>query len=326
MVSIKNVAKKAGVGIATVSRVINNSGYVKKETRERVEAVIKELGYVPNEIARSMIAQKTKTVAVIVPTSQQLFFGRLLHDIEQELSKDDYKIMLCNSSESLDKELKYLDMLKNNRVDAVIMSTHNKIESHLDKRKALISIDRKFEGVPFITSDNFHGGELAAEELVQAGCKNLMYIGDDASGYQSPIITEVMKRRIGFCETLKKYGCENVIDIEYPFDDYEVEEQMIQKHLAKHPEVDGIFCMSDVVGSIVVRELRKLGRKVPEDVKVVGFDGSTTVLNTGLCLTTIGQSTKDIAQGIRKMVAKYAKKEIVPNIVVPVRLIKGETT
>lgn len=326
MVSIKDVAKAAGVGIATVSRVLNNSGYVKKETRERVEEVIKELGYVPNEIARSMIAQKTKIVAVIVPSSKHLFFGRLLNDIEQELSEDDYKIMLCNSSENLEKELKYLDMLKNNRVDVIIMVTNNKIEDYLDKDSSIISFDRKFIGVPYITSDNYGGGRLAAEELLKAGSKKLMYIGDDAQGVSSQVITEVTKRRLGFFDTLRDYGITNGVDIEYPLGNYEVTEDMIKGYLDEHSDVDGIFCVSDVVANLVVRILREKGKIVPDEVKIIGFDGLNTRMNNGLKLTSIRQDTRGISSGMRKMVAKYANKETVPNIVVPVRLVKGDTT
>mgnify|MGYP000956835807 CR=1 FL=1 len=105
MTNIKDVAKKAGVGIATVSRVINNSGYVKKETREKVERVISEIGYVPNEIARSMLLQKNNIVAFILPNSTHLFFGELLYHVEEELFKYGYKVMLCNSSEQMAKEM-----------------------------------------------------------------------------------------------------------------------------------------------------------------------------------------------------------------------------
>ena len=112
MASIIDVAKKAGVGIVTVSRVINNSGYVKKETRERVEKVIKEMDYVPNEIARSMTRQKNNIVAFILPNTTHLFFGELLYFVEEELYKKGYKMMLCNSSTSLEKDISYIDMLK----------------------------------------------------------------------------------------------------------------------------------------------------------------------------------------------------------------------
>jgi len=105
MANIKDVAKLAGCGIATVSRVINKSEYVKRETREKVERVISELAYHPNEIARSMTLQKNHIVAFILPNSKHLFFGELLYYVEEELFDYGYKLMLCNSSEKLEKKL-----------------------------------------------------------------------------------------------------------------------------------------------------------------------------------------------------------------------------
>ena len=175
MANIKDVASKAGVGIATVSRVINNSGYVKKETREKVERVIKEIEYIPNEIARSMTLQKNKIVAFILPNITHLFFGELSYYVEQELFEHGYKLMICNSSEQIAKEIVYLEMLKNNRVDAVILLTNNDVESLIDKNKPVVSFDRKFKDVPFVASDNYRGGVMAAKKLLELRVKETEY-------------------------------------------------------------------------------------------------------------------------------------------------------
>ena len=129
MSNIKDVAKQAGVGIATVSRVINNSGYVKKETREKIERVIELLEYKPNEIARSMTKQRNGIVAFLLPNTTHLFFGELVNSVEEALFEFGYKLLVCNSSEKIEKEIVYLDMLKNNRVDALILLTNNDIDS-----------------------------------------------------------------------------------------------------------------------------------------------------------------------------------------------------
>ena len=220
MPNIKDVARQAGVGIATVSRVLNNSGYVKKETRKKIEKIIKEINYIPNEIARSMTRQKNNIVAFIIPNSTHLFFGELLYHVEEELYKYGYKLMICNSSEKLEKEIIYLDMLKNNRVDAVILLTNNDIEKYLDKKLPLISFDRRFKDVPFVASDNYEGGVLAAKRLIEIGCTKLMFIGDDAQGDLTPVMTEVSKRRIGFSEYLAKKGVTDIVNIEYPLGNY----------------------------------------------------------------------------------------------------------
>lgn len=325
MASIKDVAKAAGVGIATVSRVINNSGYVKKETREKIEQVIKEINYVPNEIARSMTKQRNNIVAFIIPNSRHLFFGELLNYVELELYKYGYKLMVCNSTESLEKELSYLEMLKNNRVDACIFLTNNDIEGYLPKHMPLISFDRKFEDVPYVSSDNYRGGELAANHLIERGCKNLMFIGDDAQGVNAIIETEVSKRRIGFTDTALKHGM-IVTNIEYPLGDYIVIPDSVHQRIMQHPEVDGIFCISDAVACQVIRGLEKSGRRVPEDVKVVGFDGGRSFLNLGKQLTSIEQHPVQIAEAICETIRNFYIKEKVENKILSVNLNIGETT
>lgn len=325
MASIIEVAKKAGVGIATVSRVINNSGYVKKETREKIEAVIQEIGYVPNEIARSMTLQKNNIVAFILPNSTHLFFGELLYHVEEELFDHGYKMMICNSSMKKEKEIAYINLLKKNRVDAIILLTNNDVEEYLDKRLPIISFDRTFEGVPFVTSDNYHGGKLAAQHLIKSGCQNIMFIGDDAQGTHSRVVTEVSKRRIAFFDELRKHGIKNIINIEYPLGNYIYIPEYIHEIVLSHPEVDGIFCISDSVAAEVIKNLEAHGRRVPEDVKVIGFDGGRSFINLGKRITSIGQSPKLIAQAIREIIQDYYNKNEVRNIMVPIYFEKGDT-
>jgi LacI family transcriptional regulator len=324
--SIKEVAKNAGVGIATVSRVVNNSGYVKKETREKIERVIKEINYVPNEIARSMIKQKNGIVAFVIPNSSHLFFGELLNYVELELYEHGYKLMVCNSSQKIEKELTYLEMLENNRVDACVFLTNNDIEGFLPKERPLISFDRKFNGVPFVSSDNYNGGEIAAEHLIEIGCTKLMFIGDDAQGEDTKITTEVSKRRLGFIDYARLAGLDQIVNIEYPFGDYLLLPQEARNAIRSHTEVDGIFCISDAIACEVILELEKNGRKVPEDVKVIGYDGGRSFLNLGKKVTSIDQNPKEIAKAICELVIGYYSNTKIANKILPVKLNLGETT
>ena len=326
MASIIDVAKQAGVGIATVSRVINNSGYVKKETREKIEKVIAEVGYVPNEIARSMTLQKNNIVAFILPNSTHLFFGELLYFVEEELFNHGYKMMVCNSSTKKEKDIAYIDLLKKNRVDAIILLTNNDVEPYLDKRLPIVSFDRTFEGVSYVTSDNYAGGVMAAQHLLNKGCKRLMFIGDDAQGLHTRVHTEVSKRRHGFFEELKKHNITDIINIEYPLGNYTYIPEYVHQIIHSHPEVDGIFCISDAVAAEVILNLEKHGKKVPEDVKVIGFDGGRSFINLGKRLTSVGQSPKLIAEGIAQIIKNLYEQKTVMKIVVPVYLQEGETT
>lgn len=325
MASIIDVAKKAGVGIATVSRVINNSGYVKKETRDKIEKVIEEIGYVPNEIARSMTLQKNNIIAFILPNTTHLFFGELLYFVEEELFKSGYKMMLCNSSERLEKEIAYIDLLKKNRVDAIILLTNNDVEPYLDKTLPILSFDRKFDDLPFVASDNYHGGVLAARHLIKKQCKNIVFIGDDAQGVNTKVKTEVSKRRIGFLDELKRNHITNVLNIEYPLGNYIYIPEYVTEIIDAHPEIDGIFCISDSVAAVVIRHLEKIGKRVPEDVKVIGFDGGRSFNNLGKRITSIGQSPKLIAEAISQVIHNYYDKKTVSSVIVPIYFQEGDT-
>lgn len=325
MANIKDVARKAGVGIATVSRVINDSGYVKKETRVKVQKVIEEIGYMPNEIARSMTKQKTNIVAFVIPNSMHLFFAELVYYLEQQLFEIGYKLMVCNSSEQIKKEIEYLDMLKNNRVDAVVLLTNNDIEHHLNKSLPLISFDRKFVDIPCVASDNFKGGELAAQRLLDLGCKKIMFIGDDAQGDNTPVVTEVTNRRLGFTQYIEKHGGYDVVNIEYPLGDYIITDEEVHNLIGDYPDIDGVFTISDAVAMAVVKEFEKTGKRVPEDVKVIGFDGGRSFLNLGKKITSISQDSIEIARAISDLVLAYFNDGKLENKIIPVHLEEGET-
>ncbi|MBN2540040.1 MAG: LacI family DNA-binding transcriptional regulator [Bacilli bacterium] len=325
MANIKDVARLAGCGIATVSRVINKSGYVKKETREKVEKIIEELSYQPNEIARSMTRQKNHIVAFILPNSKHLFFGELLYHVEEELFDYGYKLMLCNSSEKLEKEIIYLEMLKNNRVDALILLTNNDVEKYLNKSLPIVSFDRYFDDVPFVASDNYQGGVLAAKRLIQHGCKNIMFIGDDAQGEHTQVNTDVSKRRIGFIDTLEKYHIRNIVNLEYPLKNYFVSEEQFTELLQPYPNIDGIFCISDSVAFTVIKVLKAKGKRVPEDVKVIGYDGGRTFNNLGQKITSIKQDPEKIAKAIRELLLHFDKKDKNRSVIIPVEISDGDT-
>ena len=325
MASMKEVAKRAGVGIATVSRVINNSGYVKKETREKIERVIREIEYVPNEIARSMTRQQTQIIAFILPHSNHVFFSQLLYHVENALYEYGYKMMVCNSGSHKEKELDLIRMLKNNRVDGLILLTSNDIESHIKPDLPIVSFDRRFKGLPFVASDNYAGGQKAAEVLLNRDTKKLLFIGDDAQGPLSSIETEVTKRRLGFVETLEKKHFTNYQLIEYPLADLFVPRNYIEKQLEDHLDADGIFCISDMVAEVVIKKLESLGRRVPEDVKVIGYDGTKSYLNFGRTITSIEQPVQALAKCLVETLMSKIRGESVKNTILPVRFIEGQT-
>lgn len=321
MPTIKDVAKKANVSVATVSRVINNTGYVNIETKKIVQGAIEELGYVPNELARSLFRKRSNIIGLIVPHISTYFFAELIESIEDSVTQNGFKLMIFNSKDDIELEKKYLNILSQYNVDGLILVANTKsIKEYMKLDTAILTIDHIIDKtVPSITSDNVLGGEMAARKLVESGCKKIIHLRGP-----SDLITVVDRAR-GFYQVID----ENNIDC-YSFDlDFKTPDiNDIEMFIKKHPDVDGIFCSSDIIAFYAISVLKKLGYKIPKDVEVIGFDNielSDVFLPK---LTTIAQPIEEIGKEAISMIKKLIKKETLENIhrVLPVTFIERETT
>lgn len=167
MATIKDVAMDAGVSVGTVSNVING-GKVSEERRQRVERSIQKLGYQVNGIARKMRTQRTDYVVVILPNIINPFYSLLLQGLEHALSAYDKQPLLCISDGEKEKEIKYIEMARANKVDGIIGVTFSDVEEYLDDTLAFVSIERRFsKNIPCVSGDNYLGGRMAAENLAR---------------------------------------------------------------------------------------------------------------------------------------------------------------
>jgi DNA-binding LacI/PurR family transcriptional regulator len=326
MPNIKDVAAKANVGIGTVSRVLNNSDKVSLKTRKKVERVIKELGYIPNQIARNMTNQKSNIIGFIVPFSNHVFFAELIFHVENALSNLNYKLMVCNSGSDPEKELELIGMLKKNQVDGIIFLTSNDIDKEIPRDYPVISFDRRFKGIPFIASDNYAGGQLAAKTLIDAGAKNLLFIGDDAQGELSSIETEVSKRRRGFVDYLNEHNIKNYKIVEYPQGNIFLPKSYIKSMIQDLKDIDGIFAISDELGHTIVNHLSKKGIQFPKDIKLIAYDGIENPFLDMTELTSIKQPVKEMAEIIAEKLVKRIHGEPIEDTILPITLKLGETT
>lgn len=325
MASIKEVADLAGVAVGTVSRVINNHPSVREETREKVLSAIKQIEYVPNEVARNFKMQKSKMIALLLPTIRHPFFSELAYYIEDELDRYDFKLILCNSKGKPEKELYYFDVLNQNKVAGIIAITYNDIEHRVVKDIPLVSIDRHFKDeIACVTSDNYDGGRTALRELYKAGSRNAAYLGFTATSIQG----EVDLRKLGVIDEAKA--------LEVPYSIYEIpdEEDRMESHLDKlfasenFRNLDGIFVNGDLLAAYFIKRARAHGIRVPEDMKVVGYDG---IQNNDLfhpLLSTIRQPVEEMARTSVQLLIKKIKGEEQPKELyrLPISFRKGETT
>ncbi|MFU8787198.1 MAG: LacI family DNA-binding transcriptional regulator, partial [Candidatus Izemoplasmataceae bacterium] len=258
MPTIKDVAKKANVSVATVSRVINNTGYVNQETRKLVLQAIKELEYIPNELARSLFKKQSKIVGLIVPHLSTYFFAELVEALEDTLAEKGFKLMIFNAKDDTDREKRYMQVFNQYNIDGIIIVAHStQYKDYQDLNIPMITIDHKIDdSIPSITSDNELGARLAAQKFIDTGCKKVIHL-------QGPsFLLTVQKRNKGFKDLIKSAGIEmHTIDLAFVRPDFNVIENFI-KH---YEDVDGIFCSSDVLALHALRALHKMKRRVPED-------------------------------------------------------------
>ncbi|CZQ91546.1 transcription regulator hth laci [Trichococcus flocculiformis] len=321
MATMKDVAALANVGVGTVSRVLNSSGSVKESTRRKVEAAMKELNYIPNAYARGLKMNKTNTVALIIPTIWHPFFSEFAYYVESNLAEHKYKMLLCNSDVSSDKELEYIQMVQENKVDGIIGITYSDLDNFVSSHLPFVTIDRHFkEETVCVTSDNFHAGQLAVEKLVEKGCHKLGYIGT-----HSRFPTETTKRRDGFKAKAEQMGMPYAI---YDGEDPVIEfKQEIRTFFEENPDVDGIFAHTDFIALDILEVLEEMKRNVPEEVQIIGCDGIKMESGRRQIVSTIRQSVDLMAKAaVEKIIQVIDGESVRTKITLPVHYVEGPTT
>ncbi|WP_424767353.1 LacI family DNA-binding transcriptional regulator [Paenibacillus sp. sgz302251] len=328
MSSIKKVADLAGVAVGTVSRVINNHPAVREETREKVLAAIQNLEYVPNEVARNFKMQKSKMVALLIPTIWHPFFSELTYYIEDELDRNDYKLILCNSKGKPEKELYYYDMLNQNKVAGIIGITYNDIKHRIMKEIPMISIDRHFrEEVACVTSDNYTGGRMALSQLILAGAKKPAFLGYNTNNALS-IHSEVDLRKQGFIDEARERGVSYTI-FEIPDNDDHLDSHLKMLFTSEDLKLlDGVFVNGDLLAAQFIKQARAHQIRVPEDVKVVGYDGIQHNECFHPFLSTIRQPVEEMARTSVQLLIRGIEGEDIQQQTyrLPVEFRKGDTT
>ncbi len=319
--TMKDVAKEAGVALGTVSRVMNNIP-VGEEYRIRVEEAAKKLGYKVNSYAKGLKTNRTGIIALVLPFVRHPFYGALADNVSRILMERGYRTLLAMTESDMEMENKCIRMVRQNKVEGIIALTYNP-DIEVDEDIPFVSIDRFYSSkVPCVTSDNFGGGQMAAEKLCELGAKRLLFLR-----IGSPLIAEPDKREAGF-ETwcLKNDVPYHVIHLDdeegiEPIYDF-LKEQM----KAGKPEYDGIFCNTDQLAVEVVRYLETIGVSVPGDVQVIGYDGLINVIKNEPFCSSIVQPVEKIAETAVNILLAPDRTELSALTCLPVYYRPGGTT
>lgn len=312
-ITIKDVAKLAGVSISTVSRVINNSKPVSEDIRQRVLEVIEETNYKPNPLARNLVLRKNSFIGVIIPDISDYKMGELLSGVEEVGKMYEFDILLCNSYGEFEEEKRYLELLINKQVAGIVFASKNITEEHLKMVKAsnipaiYVSKNAKDFDIPSVGVNHFKAGADVAKYIIDKGFKKVFVVEtvfdtgsqdtEVSAGFESVVKeTDLSYKKLDITKKGYKYQESYDFITEYIKDGQEL------------PEI--FFATGDDVAAGVMNALLDAGLRVPEDISVIGYDNSKVATIVRPNLTTLHQPLYDIgAIAIGVLIKHIAKNE-----------------
>lgn len=318
MVTIYDIAKRANVSPMTVSRVINNTDNIRLETRKKVENAIKELGYVPNSVARSLTSNKTNTLGLVLPDISNPFFSKIARGAEDVALDFGYRVLMSNTDEDSEKEINYIDMMISARVDGVLIAptsdkTITQINRLRENKIPHVLIDRTIEGFSgdYVIGDSYDGSRKLIEHLINYGHRNIALINGPSN------VSTARDRERGYIETLKLNNLpiheHYISEIDYKNvqagNAKNIVQQLIELKGNKRPTA--IFAANNFIAISVIRALKDLGLNVPNDISVVCFDEVEPVVYFDPFFTVAAQPASDLGKiGVQFLVERVENKKI----------------
>lgn len=289
MVTIKEVAKRAGVSTSTVSRTLSGNIFVNKDTKKKVIKAVNELGYSPNVLAKGLKEGKTNTIGLIIPNIKNPIFPAIVKGVEETARKNGFIIILCNTDENIDNEKEIINTLEKRWVDGFIFATASSDLNHICKIKEdkfpLVLLVRsgedKFDSV---VTNNFEASYKAVRYLIQRGHKKIAIINGDINlslyreryeGYKKALLDSGLEipSEMSFCCSFENKEC------------YIKTTDLLKSNIIP----DAIFATNDLRAIEAIRAIKDLGLKVPEDISVLGFDNIQISSFIDPTLTTVSQ-------------------------------------
>ncbi len=271
-VTIADVAKRAGVSTMTVSRAMNNKGEITESTRQKVLQAAADLAYRPSRIARSLVTRQTMQIGLVVPDITNPFFSQIALGAQNAAWEAGYNLLLLNTMENLERETTILNLLEESQVDGVILCSPRLPEAHLESRlatqAATVLINRPAAGkvAGFIHIADEAGAAQAVKHLVCGGRKRIALLSGPPHSFSG------QNRQKGYVKALEQAGLPLVPALQRPCDPTPEGGLTAAALLKEHPEVDALFCYNDLVAVGALQACAALGKRVPQDVAIVGVD------------------------------------------------------
>jgi LacI family transcriptional regulator len=329
MPTVLDVAKRAGVAPITVSRVINNSGYISQSTRERVEAAVKELGYVPNTIARGLRSKRTRTLALVVTDITNPYFTLMARGVEDSAGDSNYTVVYCNTDESEAKEEKYANILAQRQVDGVLLvpacgnvKTINFLRSN---DIAVVALDRRVPGVEIdvVRADSEDGAHRLIKLLIALGHERIAVI----TGPQN--VSTSVDRVTGYQRALAEAGLGENELVYYGAFNQQSGYEFTRQAMLHMPRPTAIFGANNFITIGIIKALQDLNLDVPGDISVVGFDDLPESMLMSPFLTVAAQPAYEIGQMAAELLLKRISGEARDRheeLVLPTKIIERAST
>lgn len=300
-ITLKQIAKELDVSISTVSKALKDSLEISLDTREKVQAFAKFYNYRPNNIALSLKNRKTKNIGVIIPEIVHYFFSKAINGIELVANKRGYNVIIGLSNESFDKEVLNMEMLANGSIDGFILSIaketlsvqdYHHFKETINQGMPIVMFDRVIDEIECdkVIVDDINGAKLAVNKLVSNGCKNIAIVST------KDYISVGRLRTQGYLEALEENNIKSnpnlilKVDDKFATDDYlDILEGEISQLLIENKMIDGILAVNEIYALTAIKAARKLGKKIPDDIQVIGFTDGVLSRHATPSLTTVRQ-------------------------------------
>lgn len=323
-VTMADVAREAGVSLMTVSRAINGKDGVSESTRNRIQAIIDRLGYRPSVIARSLVTDRTGTIGLVVIDNSNPFFSEVARGVEQEAYTQGYNVFLCNTEEDIEREQAVLRSLEEKRVDGVILcsprSDEPVLQAALTQHAAVVLINRRLADVHFGTLliNDETGGWLCTEHLLSRGHRAIGFLSGPARSYSGQV------RARGYRAALEAAGITPCSDWTRPcLPVVESGREAALDLLTDHRQITALFCYNDLSAVGALQACAALGRRVPDDLAIVGFDDIPLASLVTPPLTTCQVPLNDLGRQATRLLLDHINgcKADCDNIVIEPKLI-----
>ena len=328
MPTVLDVAKRAGVAPITVSRVINNSGYISQATRERVEAAVKELGYVPNTIARGLRSKRTMTLALVVTDITNPYFTLMARGVEDVAGDSGYTVVYCNSDESEAKEEKYVNILAQRQVDGVLLvpscGNVKTIKFLLSNDITVVALDRRVSGVEIdsVRSDSQDGAKRLINLLIRLGHKRIAMITGPKD------VSTSVDRVTGYQQALSEADLDENELVYYGAFNQESGYEFTNQAMLHSPRPTAIFGANNFITIGIIKALHDLKIDVPGDVSVVGFDDLPESMLVNPFITVARQPAYEMGRIATELLLKRISIELdeeYQELILPTEIIEHDS-